>query len=139
MNFSFDILEKCIQQLLCWCSQPPLLSHMVAAIYDVSYDRAFLHDAFTALEMEYKYWTGPPKQLSIRASGGPEAAIHRLSRYFADTEEPRPEGYRSVLNPTAPVKIPEHAYHLADVSQENSHAKQCQRTWSPLSLTVSQR
>ena len=85
--------------MLMWsflCSQPPLLSHMVSAIFEAERDRAWLHAAFPALEREYRYWTSAPKQLRVRAAWQGQGAVHQLARYYADTEEPRPEGYRSV-------------------------------------------
>ena len=79
------------------CSQPPLLSHMVAAVYDGTGDMAFLQHAFPALELEHKYWTSPPKQLSVTDAQQRVPAVHSLARYYAETTEPRPEGYRSVM------------------------------------------
>jgi neutral trehalase len=67
---------------------------MVAAIYEAEHDIAWLQAAFPPLEMEHKYWTSAPKQLRVRAAADPAAAVHQLSRYYAATELPRPEGYR---------------------------------------------
>lgn len=69
---------------------------MVLAIFQAERDRAWLQFAFPALETEYRYWTSAPKQLCVRAAGQHQGAVHHLARYYADTEEPRPEGYRSV-------------------------------------------
>lgn len=78
------------------CSQPPLLSHMVAAVYDNTGDMAFLQSAFSALQLEHKYWTSPPKRLRVTDARQRTPAVHSLARYYAETTEPRPEGYRSV-------------------------------------------
>ena len=78
------------------CSQPPLLSHMVAAVYDNTEDTAFLQSAFSALELEHRYWTSAPKQLRVTDARQQVPAVHSLARYYANTTEPRPEGYRSV-------------------------------------------
>ena len=89
---------KSMSQVSCLqCSQPPLLSHMVAAVHDNMGDMAFLQYAFSALEMEHKYWTSPPKQLMVTDAWQRAPAVHSLARYYAETTEPRPEGYRSVL------------------------------------------
>jgi neutral trehalase len=73
------------------CSQPPLLSSMVAAVHEATADEAFLEAAFAALENEHAYWTSTPRAVTL--AGGP-AAAHSLSRYWADTFEPRPESFR---------------------------------------------
>ena len=83
------------------CSQPPLLSHMVLAIYEAERDRAWLQAAFAALETEYRYWTSAPKQVGVRGAWQQRGAIHKLARYYADTEQPRPEGFRSVCSAMA--------------------------------------
>jgi len=46
-----------------------------------------------ALLKEHEYWTRPPKLVLI-AEGN---RVHRLSRYHAAWEQPRPESYRCVL------------------------------------------
>lgn len=74
---------------------------MVLAIFEAERDRAWLQAAFPALETEYTYWTSAPKQLCVRAAWQDKGAVHQLARYYADTEEPRPEGYRSVHVPMA--------------------------------------
>ena len=74
---------------------------MVSAIYDAERDRAWLQTAFPALETEYGYWTSAPKQVCVRAAWQQRGATHKLARYYADTDQPRPEGFRSVHCVTA--------------------------------------
>ena len=74
-------------------SQPPLLSAMVAAVYEANQDAGWLAGAFLALEREHAYWDTPPKRVIVM---GRDGAQHRLSRYYADTTVPRPESYRCV-------------------------------------------
>ena len=76
------------------CSQPPLLSMMVGAVYEATQDLGFLREAFSALETEYSYWTRPPKAIRIAALDG---TVHSLARYCADTASPRPESYRRAI------------------------------------------
>ncbi|CAK0785239.1 hypothetical protein CVIRNUC_008445 [Coccomyxa viridis] len=82
-------------------SQPPLLSHMVAAVYDNTGDMAFLQSAFSALQLEHKYWTSPPKRLRVTDARQRTPAVHSLARYYAETTEPRPEGYRKDVEAAA--------------------------------------
>ena len=87
----------CKPEMVSSCSQPPLLSHMVLAIYDAERDKAWLQAGLSALETEYKYWTSAPKQLRVRSAWQQQqGAVHQLARYYADTVQPRPEGYRLV-------------------------------------------
>ncbi len=72
------------------CSQPPLLSMMVSAVYEETMGVSFLKSAFEALEIEYAYWTRPPKAVRII---GRDGRVHTLSRYYADTTLPRPEAH----------------------------------------------
>ncbi|EIE21836.1 glycoside hydrolase [Coccomyxa subellipsoidea C-169] len=72
-------------------SQPPLLSSMVSLIYEAKRDTLFLLEAFEALQQEYKYWNQPPKAVRLV---GPNGSTVSLSRYYANTTQPRPESYR---------------------------------------------
>jgi len=62
-------------------SQPPLLSQMVRAVFEVTQDRAWLAATLPALRKQYAYWTQAPH---LAASTG-------LSRYHASGEGPAPE------------------------------------------------
>ncbi len=48
-------------------SQPPLLSAMVADVYNATKDMTFLAEAFPLLINEYDYWVSPPKGVMVRA------------------------------------------------------------------------
>ncbi|CAL8471668.1 g11210 [Coccomyxa elongata] len=72
-------------------SQPPLLSSMVSLVFEAKKDAIFLAEAFEALQTEYEYWTRPPKAVTL---AGPNGETMRLSRFYADTMQPRPESYR---------------------------------------------
>ncbi|KAG4075576.1 hypothetical protein HA402_003401 [Bradysia odoriphaga] len=65
-------------------SQPPLLTPMVRAYCDATGDYAFLNEALSILEMEFKYWK---KEHAVWVKG------YRLYRYFENTCDPRPESY----------------------------------------------
>jgi len=99
---SIDALLLCDLPLCLACSQPPLLSHMIAAIYDAEGGTAWLQAALPALEIEHIYWTSASKQLHVRAAWQEQGEVSHLSRYYADTETPRPEGYRSVQHLNGP-------------------------------------
>ena len=64
---------------------------MVSLIYEAKTDNLFLSEAFEALQLEYKYWTQSPKAVRLAA---PDGSTRNLSRYFADTLQPRPESYK---------------------------------------------
>ncbi|PSC74959.1 putative trehalase [Micractinium conductrix] len=72
-------------------SQPPLLSQTVAAVHASAPDLALLARALAALQREHAYWTSSPKAVELQ---GPDGRTHRLSRYWAATDQPRPEAYR---------------------------------------------
>ncbi|GAX83830.1 hypothetical protein CEUSTIGMA_g11254.t1 [Chlamydomonas eustigma] len=78
-------------------SQPPLLSSMVAACYQARASKQLLEDALPRLIKEWEYWcegTCGGKAVIVTDDSGKQ---HRLSRYCADWEEPRPESYREDL------------------------------------------
>src|SRR5262245_6554455 len=62
-------------------SQPPLLSHMVRALYSVTYDHAWLASTRGALVAVYEHWTAPPHLIPSLG----------LSRYFDHGDGPAPE------------------------------------------------
>ncbi|KAA6417621.1 MAG: putative trehalase-like, partial [Trebouxia sp. A1-2] len=70
-------------------SQPPMLSNMVLAVYEVTQDDDFLAYALPLLVSEHQYWTSPPKQVTVATASG----NYNLSRYYADWFAPRPESY----------------------------------------------
>ena len=74
-------------------SQPPLLSHMVAAVHARTPGGCLplLQLALPLLQVEWRFWTEGPHSLLVRSPGG---GVHRLSRYFTDQTTPRPESWR---------------------------------------------
>jgi hypothetical protein len=62
------------------CSQPPLLSAMVVALYKANGDRGLLRRALPLLVSEHGHWTSGDKALLLRAADG---STHRLSRCAA--------------------------------------------------------
>ena len=64
---------------------------MVSLVFEAKRDLLFLQEAFEALQLEHQYWTQPPKAVRV---AGPDGAAMSLSRYYADTTQPRPESYR---------------------------------------------
>jgi len=52
--------------LPCGCSQPPLLSRMVAALHGATGDKQVLCEAFPLLVAEHAYWTAAPKSVQVR-------------------------------------------------------------------------
>ena len=52
--------------LPCGCSQPPLLSRMVAALHGATGDKQLLCEAFPLLVAEHAYWTAAPKSVQVR-------------------------------------------------------------------------
>lgn len=71
----------------------PRRPQMVAAVHAAAPDAALLQRALAALQREHSYWTSGPKLVVLR---GPDGRQHRLSRYWADWDQPRPESYRCV-------------------------------------------
>jgi alpha,alpha-trehalase len=69
-------------------SQPPFLTQMVLAVYRKSHDRAWLAEAWPAIEEYYKYWTAEPHLT-------PQTG---LSRYYDLGEGPAPEVVSSELD-----------------------------------------
>eukprot|EP00270_Netrium_digitus_P008533 TRINITY_DN2558_c0_g1_i5.p1 TRINITY_DN2558_c0_g1~~TRINITY_DN2558_c0_g1_i5.p1 ORF type:complete len:597 (-),score=60.28 TRINITY_DN2558_c0_g1_i5:501-2291(-) len=69
-------------------SQPPLLSEMVRVVYEATEDKDLLARAIEILQREYKYWTQDPHSVLVAGATG---KIHRLSRYYALWDKPRPE------------------------------------------------
>lgn len=64
---------------------------MVAAVHAAAPDPALLRRALAALQREHAHWTTGPKLVVLR---GPDGRLHRLSRYWAAWDQPRPESYR---------------------------------------------
>lgn len=75
------------------CSQPPLLSEMVRAIFNTTGEISFLAEHFPALELEYAYWTREPVQVTLHTGG----QSYKLARYYSTLHSPRPESYRCSL------------------------------------------
>lgn len=73
---------------------------MVSFVFAARKDAVFLAEAFEALQTEYKYWTRPPKGVTL---AGPNGETIRLSRYYAETMQPRPESYRCTFRSIAPL------------------------------------
>lgn len=73
-------------------SQPPLLSHMVAAVHARTPGGCapLLARALPLLQREWAFWTSGQRSVLVRTS----SAVHRLSRYFASQAVPRPESWR---------------------------------------------
>jgi alpha,alpha-trehalase len=72
-------------------SQPPLLARAVAALHAAApLAPAELARALAALRRERAFWAVPPRGVTVRGAGG---ALHRLSRYRADWDAPRPESF----------------------------------------------
>ena len=71
------------------CSQPPMLSNMVMAVYEATQDDEFLAYALPLLVSEHDYWTSAPKQVTVATADG----TFNLSRFYADWFAPRPESY----------------------------------------------
>lgn len=74
-------------------SQPPLLSEMVRLLVDhlpPAESLELIESALPVLLKEHTFWTSEPHVLAIRDRGG---KVHRLSRYFAHWNRPRPESH----------------------------------------------
>ncbi|CAK9876863.1 unnamed protein product [Sphagnum jensenii] len=69
-------------------SQPPLLSRMVRAVYSESADLTLVEQALPVLFKEHNFWTTEPHEVVIQDS---QKNKHRLSRYYANWNSPRPE------------------------------------------------
>ncbi|KAM7278582.1 hypothetical protein ACFE04_005716 [Oxalis oulophora] len=69
-------------------SQPPLLSSMVHAIYECTGDVELVITALPQLLKEYNFWNSDIHSVTIKDAEGCE---HRLSRYYARWNQPRPE------------------------------------------------
>lgn len=69
-------------------SQPPFLSRMVRAIFAETGDLSLATRALPLLLQEYEFWTSEPHEVVIRDGQG---RVHRLSRYGAHWDQPRPE------------------------------------------------
>uniref|UniRef100_A0A7I4FFM8 Trehalase n=1 Tax=Physcomitrium patens TaxID=3218 RepID=A0A7I4FFM8_PHYPA len=69
-------------------SQPPFLSRMVRAIFSETGDLGLVARALPILKVEYEFWTTDSHAVSIRDGQG---RVHRLSRYIAHWDQPRPE------------------------------------------------
>lgn len=78
-------------------SQPPLLSMMIRAVYAKTRDLTLLKRAMPILLKEYAFWTSEPHEVRVRDKYGDE---HRLSRFWANWNTPRPESFTIDLNVT---------------------------------------
>ncbi|KAJ2455095.1 hypothetical protein EV183_001024 [Coemansia sp. RSA 2336] len=71
-------------------SQPPLLTLMVKLYYEFTGDLAFVAEALPLLQREHQYWM---QVHSVDVPCGAAGGTVRLSRYFVNTDQPRPESY----------------------------------------------
>lgn len=78
-------------------SQPPLLSMMVRAVYGNTRNLSLLKRALPVLLKEHAFWTSEPHEVRVRDSSGEE---HRLSRFWANWNTPRPESFTIDMNVT---------------------------------------
>ncbi|XP_073387145.1 probable trehalase [Physcomitrium patens] len=69
-------------------SQPPFLSRMVRAIFSATDDLKLATRALPLLLVEHDFWVTGSHVVTIRDSQGRD---HRLSRYSAHWDQPRPE------------------------------------------------
>ncbi|KAJ0049240.1 hypothetical protein Pint_14869 [Pistacia integerrima] len=69
-------------------SQPPLLSAMIHEIYKRTGDLELVRKALPALLKEYQFWNTGIHSVTIQDS---QASSHKLSRYYAMWNKPRPE------------------------------------------------
>ncbi|XP_044477018.1 probable trehalase isoform X1 [Mangifera indica] len=69
-------------------SQPPLLSAMVHELYKQTGDLELVRKALPALLKEYQFWNTGIHGVTIQDS---RARSHKLSRYYAMWNKPRPE------------------------------------------------
>ena len=78
-------------------SQPPVLASTVAAVCgvkgDCDYDAALATRALPTLISEWEYLTRPERTVRVRSRRDP-SATHRMYRYWAYTDTPRPESWR---------------------------------------------
>ena len=76
-------------------SQPPVLGALLAALDDAAaLDADLCTEAVPLLVQEWTFWTSGSHDVAIAVPGGQDAAVHRLSRYFAHWSSPRPESWR---------------------------------------------
>jgi alpha,alpha-trehalase len=64
---------------------------MVREVVEATNNTSLLTTALPLLIREHEFWTTGPKAVQLTSSTG---QTYRLSRYYADLEEPRPESYR---------------------------------------------
>ncbi|KAJ0106579.1 hypothetical protein Patl1_17459 [Pistacia atlantica] len=69
-------------------SQPPLLSAMIHEIYKRTGDLKLVRKALPALLKEYQFWNTGIHSVTVQDS---QASSHKLSRYYAMWNKPRPE------------------------------------------------
>ena len=75
-------------------SQPPLLSEMVLALVDKSFDLDLVREALPLLAQEYEFWMrrgDDGHAVAVELASGEVAS---LNRYVTDSSTPRPEAYR---------------------------------------------
>lgn len=84
-------LSKCVCR-----SQPPLLTLMAKAFYDKTGDNVFLKEALALLEQEHAFWMKPEHHAVEVTDPDDDSAVFLLNRYYADTDVPRPEGWKEV-------------------------------------------
>jgi len=70
-------------------SQPPMLTKMVRAVFDVTGDKEWLRSVMPTLELEYAYWMHPNRVVVIEA--GPNS--FRMNKYYTNWTHPRPESF----------------------------------------------
>lgn len=72
-------------------SQPPLLAHMVSAVYEAQGDLEWLARALPTLEKEHAFWMAPGlRALNVTDDSG---RVHVLNRYYSPATRPRPESF----------------------------------------------
>ncbi|KAJ2891086.1 hypothetical protein IWW38_003776, partial [Coemansia aciculifera] len=71
-------------------SQPPLLALMVKLYYEYTGDSALVVEALPLLQKELAFWQANHHQVAITKSDG---TVVQLTRYYVDTDQPRPEAY----------------------------------------------
>lgn len=70
-------------------SQPPLLTQMIALVYNATGDRAFLTQVLPSAKTEWEFWM---RERVVMVNG------EHLNKYFTDSDGPRPESYKEDLN-----------------------------------------
>ncbi|EPS74727.1 hypothetical protein M569_00029, partial [Genlisea aurea] len=82
-------------------SQPPLLSSMVVDIFRRTADTELVAKSLPALIQEHRFWTRGFHQVLVDVRG----SVHKLSRYYAMWNDPRPES--STIDMETAAKLPD--------------------------------